>query len=95
MYGIEVGDADKVTVGDASLACATAMDGFVGCEDAPRFCGGTSGRISCPAGAAYVAAGISVVFDGMLEFGAELAIPTEVNGVKKNRQSFIVAYVVF
>jgi hypothetical protein len=94
--GIDVGEANKVTVGDASLACATAIaERFVGCEDAPAFCGGTNGPISRSGIAACMEAGTSVVFDGMLEFGAELTVPAEGTGEKTNRPSFIVVYNVF
>jgi hypothetical protein len=85
-----------LTATDAPLACATATaEGFLGCEDAPTFCGGTSGGISCSDGVASVEAGISAVFDGKLELGAEWAILSEVTSVKISRQGFNVVYIVF
>lgn len=75
-FGIERAKAERVAAGAGAVAAsATAVaEGFVDSEGAPTLCGDTSCRMSCSgAVASRVAAGISVVFDGVSELGDESA----------------------
>jgi hypothetical protein len=80
VYGIEVGDAERVTVGADWLTCMRTL------------CAGTSRRFSHSSTVASCAgAGIRIVFVGTMEPGAELtACPEAING-KMSKLSFIVA----
>jgi len=94
--GTERAEAERAAVGAGAVAaCATPIaEALVGCEGAPTFWGGTSGPISCSAGAC-VEAGISVTFNEMWERAADSTISPEVNSVIIGRPSFIVVYTVF
>jgi hypothetical protein len=89
---IEGAEAERIAVGlGAVAACAAAIVEYpAGCEGAPMFCGGMSGRISRSAGvAASAEAGIRVVFDRMLELGVELTACPEVSSGKMKPRPII------
>lgn len=86
-FGIELGDAERVTVGAAGVAaCAMAIpEGLAGCAGAPSLRGAAMSRISCSGDvASRAAAGISVKFGWEPELGDEAACP-EVNSGKTKK----------